>query len=112
MNAIVQRKLSNREMQAVQASIRETIGQSIVNLKGNIEAILLWKAHEEFDLDAEGLEALLESFQRDLKELMDFYGIEDAEDIEFACVHNLKAIGFDTEKLGKAFPIEWTVNGR
>lgn len=112
MNSIVPRKLSNREMKALEGSIREQIGASITKLKGNIEAIFLWKAYEEFDLDVEELEALLESFQRDLKELMDFYGIEGAEDIEFACVHNLKLIGFDTEKLGKAFPVEWTINGR
>lgn len=112
MNAIVPRKLSNREMLAVQDSIREQIGQQIAKLKGNIEAIALWQIHEHYGKGAKSLEGFLEDFQPALQELMNFYGVESAEETEMACVYNLKSIGFDTDKLGKAFPIEWTVNGR
>lgn len=112
MKSIVPRKLSNREMIALDSSIREQIGQNIVKLKGNIEAIVLWQLHEQYGFGAKRLEAFLEGFQPALQELVSFYGVEGTEDTEFACVHNLKAIGFDTEKLGKAFPVEWTVNGR
>ena len=58
------------------------------------------------------MNAIIEGFQPALQELMNFYGVESTEDVELACVYNLKAIGFDTEKLGKAFPVEYTVNGR
>lgn len=112
MNAIVPRKLSNREMQALDGSIREQIGQQIAKLKGNIEAIVLWQIHEQYGKGAKSLEGFLEAFQPALQELMNFYGVESAEETEMACVYNLKSIGFDTDKLGKAFPIEWTVNGR
>ena len=112
MKSIVPRKLSNREMLALDGSIREQIGQHIGKLKGNIEAIVLWQLHEQYGFGAKRLEAFLEGFQPALQELMDFYGVEGAEDVEFACVHNLKSIGFDTDKLGKAFPVEYTINGR
>ncbi len=112
MNSIIPRKLSNREMKALDGSIREQIGQNIAKLKGNIEAIVLWQLHEQYGFGAKRLEAFLEGFQPALQELMNFYGVEGAEDVEFACVHNLKSIGFDTDKLGKAFPVEWTMNGR
>lgn len=112
MNSIVPRRLSNREMKALNGQIREQVGQNIVKLKSNIEAIVLWCIHEQYGSGAKKLEAFLESFQPALQELMNFYGVESTEDVELACIYNLKSIGFDTEKLGKAFPIEWTVNGR
>ncbi|MEE0969591.1 MAG: hypothetical protein U0M06_09495 [Clostridia bacterium] len=112
MNAIVPKKLSNAQMKALDGSIREQIGQNIVKLKGNIEAIVLWQLHEQYGSGAKKLEAFLEGFQPALQELMNFYGVESTEDIELACIYNLKSIGFDTEKLGKAFPVEWTINGR
>lgn len=112
MNAIIPRKLSNREMAALDGSIREQIGQNIVKLKSNIEAIVLWQIHEQYGAGAKKLEAFLEGFQPALQELMDFYGVDNTEDVELACVYNLKSIGFDTDKLGKAFPVEYRVNGR
>ena len=112
MKSIVPRKLSNAQMKALDGSIREQIGQNIVKLKGNIEAIVLWQLHEQYGFGAKRLEAFLEGFQPALQELMSFYGIEGTEDTEMACVYNLKSIGFDTDKLGKAFPVEYTINGR
>lgn len=112
MNAIIPRKLSNSEMKQLNGSIREQIGQSIGKLKSNIEAIVLWQIHEQYGAGAKKLETFLEGFQPALQELMNFYGVESTEDVELACIYNLKSIGFDTEKLGKAFPVEWTVNGR
>lgn len=112
MKAIIPRKMTNAEMKALDDSIREQIGQNIGKLKGNIEAIVLWQIHEQYGYGAKKLEAFLEGFQPALQELMNFYGVESTEDVEFACVHNLKSIGFDTDKLGKAFPVEYTINGR
>ena len=112
MRAILPRKMTNREMQALDSSIREQIGKSIGGLKGNIEAIVLWQIHEQYGAGAKKLEAFLEGFQPALQELMNFYGVDSTEDLELACVYNLKAIGFDTEKLGKAFPVEYRINGR
>ncbi len=112
MNSIVPRKLSNREMQALNGSIRAQIGEQISKLKSNIEALVLWQIHEQYGSGAKKLEAFLEGFQPALQELMNFYGVESTEDVELACIYNLKSIGFDTEKLGKAFPVEYTINGR
>ena len=110
MKANVQRKMSNAEMKALQGSIREQIADSVDKLKGNIEAIVLWQLHEQFGFGAKKLEAFLEGFQPALKELNDFYGLKDVDETECACVHNLKSIGFDTDKLGKAFPVEYVIN--
>lgn len=112
MNAIVPRKLSNREMLAVNDSIREQIGQQIAKLSGRIEALVLWELHVQKDYGVKRLDDFLEGFRPALQELINFYGLDDTEDVEFACVQNLKSIGFDTDKLGKAFPVEWTINGR
>lgn len=112
MDAIIPRKLSNREMKALNGQIREQIGSQIGMLSGRIEALVLWQLHVQKDYGVKRLEDFLEGFRPALQELIDFYGLEDTDDIEFVCVRNLKSIGFDTDKLGKAFPVEWTVNGR
>lgn len=112
MDAIIPRKLSNREMKALEGSIREQIGQQIAKLSGRIEALVLWELHVQKDYGVKRLDDFLEGFRPALQELINFYGLDDTEDVEFACVQNLKSIGFDTDKLGKAFPVEWTINGR
>ena len=99
-------------MLAVNDSIREQIGQQIAKLSGRIEALVLWQLHVQKDYGVKRLDDFLTDFRPALQELIEFYGLNDTEDVEFACIQNLKSIGFDTDKLGKAFPIEWTVNGR
>lgn len=112
MKAILPRKMSNAEMKALDGSIRKQIGQSVGKLQGNIEAIVLWQLHVQKGWGVKRLEEFLEGFRPALQELMDFYGVDSTEEVEFACVQNLKSIGFDTDKLGKAFPVEYTINGR
>ena len=112
MNAMVRKKLSNSQMKALEGEIRDTIASSVRKLSSNIEAIVLWQLHEQKGWGVKRLEEFLEGFRPALQELMDFYGVEGTEDVEFACVQNLKSIGFDTDKLGKAFPVEYTINGR
>ena len=112
MKALLPRKMTKREMDALEGSIREQIAVGVGKLKGNIEAIVLWQLHEQFGFGAKRLEAFLEGFQPALQELKAFYDLEGQEETELACIHNLKSIGFDTDKLGKAFPVEYTINGR
>ncbi len=112
MKALLPRKMTKREMDALEGSIREQIAVGVDKLKGNIEAIVLWQLHEQFGFGAKRLEAFLEGFQPALQELKAFYDLEGQEETELACIHNLKSIGFDTDKLGKAFPVEYTINGR
>ena len=112
MKALLPRKMTKREMDALEGSIREQIAVGVDKLKGNIEAIVLWQLHEQFGFGAKRLEAFLEGFQPALQGLKAFYDLEGQEETELACIHNLKSIGFDTDKLGKAFPVEYTINGR
>jgi hypothetical protein len=112
MKSIIPRKMTNAEMRALDGEIRKQVAVGVGNLQSRIEATVLWQLHTQLDLDVEELEAFLEAFQPALQELKTFYEIESAEDTELACVYNLKAIGFDTSKLGNAFPVEYTVNGR
>ena len=37
---------------------------------------------------------------------------DSKREAELACFYNLKSIGFDTDKLGKALSVEYTINGR
>jgi hypothetical protein len=104
--------MTNAEMKAMEGEIRKQIAAGVGNLQSRIEAVVLWQMHTQLDLDVEELEAFLEAFQPALQELKAFYEVDDGEDTELACVYNLKAIGFDTSKLGNAFPVEYTINGR
>lgn len=110
MNAI--RRMTNAEMKAAEREIRRQIADSVANLERYIEATVLWSLHEKYGHGAKKLEGFLETFQPALRELKAFYEVEGQEDTELACIHNLKSIGFDTDKLGTAFPVEYTINGR
>jgi len=112
MKSMIPRKMTNAEMKALEGEIRKQIAASVSSLQKHIEAIVLWQIHTQLDLDVEELEAFLEAFQPALQELKAFYEVETEADTELACVYNLKTIGFDTSKLGNAFSIEYTVNGR
>lgn len=112
MKSIIPRKMTNAEMKALQGEIRKQIAEGVGKLGGNIEAIVLWQLHEQKGYSVEELEEFLEGFRPALQALQAFYEIDGQEETELACVYNLKAIGFDTDKLGKAFPIEYTINGR
>lgn len=110
MNAIIPPKMTNAQMKALNGAIKKEIALSVDALKANIEAIVLWQLHEQCGFGVKRLEAFLEGFRPALQELNDFYNLEDADETKCACVHNLKSIGFDTDKLGKAFPVEYRVN--
>lgn len=110
MNAI--RKMTNAEMKAAEREIRRQIADSVAKLERYIEATVLWRLHEKCGYGVKKMGDFLEDFQSDLQELKAFYEVEGQEDTELACIYNLKSIGFDTDKLGKAFPVEYTINGR
>lgn len=112
MKAITPRKLSNAEMKALNGSIREQIAANVSRLEQYLEAIVLWRLHEKYGFGVKRLEDFLEDFQPAIQELKAFYEVEGQEETELACMHNLKSIGFDIEKLGKAFTVEYTINGR
>ena len=106
------RRLTAAELKASEHEIRRQIADNVANLERYIEATVLWRMHIKCGYDAEMLEDFLKDFQKDLQELKEFYEIDGQEDTELACIHNLKSIGFDTDKLGTAFPVEYTINGR
>lgn len=110
MKAILPRMMSKSQLKALDGSIREQIATNVDKFKGNIEAIVLWQLHEQYGFGAKRLEAFLEGFQPALQELNEFYGLSGVDETECACVYNLKSIGFDTDKLGKAFPVDYRVN--
>lgn len=107
MNARIPQKMTNKQFKALEGTIRDQILQNMDKLKGYLEAIMAWYAYEKFDLSVEEIDGFLADIQPYLKELKDFYDIKSAEDVEFACIYNLKSIGYDTSKLGKAFPLDY-----
>lgn len=106
------RRLTAAELKASEHEIRRQIAENVANLERYIEATVLWIIYEKYGYEAEELEAFLEAFQPALRDLKAFYEVDGQEDTELACIHNLKYIGFDTDKLGTAFPVEYTINGR
>lgn len=112
MKALIPRKMTNAEEKALDRSIREQIAKNVSKLECYIEATVLWHLHVKYGKGAKWLSNFLDDFYPSLQELKAFYEVDGQEDTEFACIHNLRSIGFDTDKLGKAFPIEYTINGR
>lgn len=112
MKALMPRKMSNAEMKALDRSIREQIAENVSKLECYIEATVLWHLHVKYGMGAVRLGNFLDDFYPALQELKAFYEVDGQEDTEFACIHNLKSIGFDTDKLGKALTVEYTINGR
>lgn len=109
MNTIVPRKMTNAEKKALERAIRDQISTSVSQLEVYIEATVLWRLHEKYGYDVNQLYDFSNDFQLDLQELKDFYEVDGQEDTELACMYNLRTIGFDTNKLGKAFSIEYTI---
>ncbi len=109
MNARIPQKMTNKQFKALEGTIREQISHNVDKLKGYIEAIMAWYAYDKFNLSVEDIDDFVEGIQPYLKELKDFYDISTAEDVELACVYNLKTIGYDTSKLGKAFPLDYKI---
>lgn len=109
MNAIIPQKMTNKQFKALEGTIRGTIADHMVKLNGYIEAIMAWYAYDKLGLSVEEIDDFIEGIRPYLKELKDFYDIKSAEDVEFACIYNLKSIGYDTSKLGKAFPLDYKI---
>lgn len=112
MKALLPRKRTNAEEKALDRAIKEQIAKNVSKLECYIEATVLWHMHVKYGMGAKRLGTFLEDFQPALQELKAFYEVDGQEDTEFACIHNLKSIGFDTDKLGKAFPVEYTIDRR
>lgn len=102
-------KMTNKQFKALEDTIREQIDKNMDKLKGYIEAIMAWYAYDKCNLSVEEIDDFVEGIQPYLQELKDFYDIKSAEDVEFACIYNLKSIGYDTSKLGKAFPLDYKI---
>ena len=112
MKALIPRKMSNAEKKALDGAIREQIAENVGKLECYIEATVLWHIHVKYGKGVKALENFLEDFSPALQELRAFYEVDGQEGTEFACMHNLKSIGFDTDKLGKALSVEYTINRR
>lgn len=97
-----QRKAQNRE-------IRRQIAESMTELIAYVEATVLWWEHETKGYGKAKLERELESLKTALTGLKEFYELEDADEMNYACIQNLKAIGFDVSKLGSSMPIEYSI---
>ena len=97
-----QKKARNRE-------IHLQIADSMDNFSKYVEATVLWWLHTEKGRGKVGLERDLESLKTALDELKAFYELGDVDELNYACVQNLKAIGFDTSKLGSSMPIEYSI---
>jgi hypothetical protein len=112
MKAILPRTMSKAEMKALDGSIRKQIAENVSKLECYIEATVLWHLHVKYGKGAKWLSNFLDDFSPALQELKAFYEVDGQEDTEFACIHNLRSIGFDTDKLGKALTVDYTINGR
>lgn len=102
--------LTSAQKKAQKREIHLQIADSMDEFGKYVEATILWWLHTEKGEGKKRLERDLESLKTALEGLKDFYELGDTEDINYACVQNLKAIGFDTSLLGNSFPIDYSIS--
>ena len=103
-------RLTNAEKKARNREIHLQIADSMDAFGKYVEATILWWLHTEKGYGKIRLERDLESLKTALEGLKEFYELGDTEDINYACMQNLKAIGFDTSLLGNSFPIDYSIS--
>lgn len=109
MKANYQGRLTSAERKARDREIRLQIAESVKKFGIAVEATMLWQLHEQEGYGVVRLERFLEKFKPALDELKAFYELGDVDELNYACIQNLKAIGFDTSKLGGSMPIEYSI---
>lgn len=109
MRANYEGHLTSAQRKARDREIRLQIAENVKQFGIAIEATMLWQLHEQEGYGVVRLERFLERFKPALDELKSFYELEDTADMNYACIQKLKAIGFDTSKLGMSMPIEYSI---
>lgn len=102
-------RITNAEKKARNREIHLQIADTMDNFSKYVEATVLWWLHTEKGRGKVGLERDLESLKTALAGLKSFYELGDVDEVNYACVENLKAIGFDISLLGGAIPIEYSI---
>lgn len=102
-------RITNAEKKARNREIHLQIADTMDNFGKYVEATVLWWLHTEKGRGKVGLERDLESLKTALSGLKAFYELGDVDEVNYACVENLKAIGFDISLLGGAIPIEYSI---
>lgn len=105
MNAIL--PLSSKTRKAINDEINRQTGENVRNLSINLQALVLWAVHEEFDCGKKKLLQFQKKFLPLIQELQDYYQLENARETEFVCLHKLKnEVGIDVENLNEMFQLE------
>ena len=109
MKANYEGHLTSAQRKARDREIRLQIAESVKRFSVAVEATMLWQLHEQEGYGVVRLDRFLEGFKPALDELKAFYELGDVDEMNYACIQNLKAIGFDISKLGSSMPIEYTI---
>lgn len=105
MNAIL--PLNSKTRKAINDEINRQTGENVRNLSINLQALVLWAVHEEFDCGKKKLLQFQKKFLPLIQELQDHYQLENASETEFVCLHKLKnEVGIDVENLNEMFQLE------
>ena len=102
-------RMTSAEKKARVRETRRQIAECMDKLSILIESVVLWWEHETKGYGKVRLERDLESLKTALSELKTFYELEDTDEMNYACVQKLKALGVDISKLGGAIPIDYSI---
>ena len=104
MKALVMPKFTVKEKKAIDLEISKQLYRNVVNLSGDLTAMVLWQLHEQLGFGKKRLLRFQKGFMPMIKALQDYYEVKNADDTDFVCRHLLKnEVGIDVNELDAMF---------
>ena len=106
MNAIIQPKLTKRQREAMDAELNAQIAKQVPKLAHNVMALVLWYLHEKEGYGRERLTRLNREFAPAIRNLQQYYEMDNHDDTEWLVKRQLREIGVDVEVLDNELGVE------
>lgn len=92
--------LTAAEKKAMDIEIRRQLAEYDLKHANELDAMILWHLHEEFDFGPKRLKQFYDTFAVRLDELIKHYEMTDS-DMVWLCTYKLKQYGIDIEEWNK-----------
>lgn len=89
--------LTLSEKRAMEAEIKRQLAEYNKKNSLEIEALILWELHENFNFGPKRLKKFHDHFAEDISALVERYNMSDSDDV-WLCTRKLKDAGIDIQK--------------
>lgn len=97
-------QIPSKVRKALMDEINKQTAENVEKLSVYISAIVLWSLHEQLGHGKKRLLKFQKDFSPLLKQLQDFYELQNADETEFAILQKLRdEVGIDVETLEQMF---------